>query len=51
MTGLIATFRAACLGTTIPWGQFAASSVCVAVVFVVGCLYFRKAEDEFADII
>jgi homopolymeric O-antigen transport system permease protein len=51
MTGLIATFRAACLGTEIPWGQFAASSACVVAVFVVGCLYFRKAEDEFADII
>jgi lipopolysaccharide transport system permease protein len=51
MTGLISTFRATCLGTEIPWGQFAASSLCVAVVFVVGCLYFRKAEDEFADII
>jgi lipopolysaccharide transport system permease protein len=51
MTGLIATFRAACLGTEIPWGQFALSSACVVVVFVAGCLYFRKAEDEFADII
>jgi lipopolysaccharide transport system permease protein len=51
MTGLIATFRAACLGTEIPWGQFALSSACVVVVFVAGCMYFRKAEDEFADII
>jgi lipopolysaccharide transport system permease protein len=51
MTGLIATFRAACLDLPIPWTQFALSSLFVLVVFVAGCLYFRKAEDEFADII
>jgi homopolymeric O-antigen transport system permease protein len=51
MTGLIATFRATCLNTAIPWGQFAASSAFVVLMFVFGCLYFRKAEDEFADII
>ena len=51
MTGLIATFRAACLGTPIPWGQFALSAGIVTVVFAAGCLYFRKTEDEFADII
>jgi lipopolysaccharide transport system permease protein len=51
MTGLIATFRAACLDLPIPWTQFAFSTLFVLVVFVAGCLYFRKAEDEFADII
>jgi lipopolysaccharide transport system permease protein len=51
MTGLIATFRAACLGTPIPWGSFAVSAAVVVVVFVAGCLYFRKSEDEFADVI
>jgi lipopolysaccharide transport system permease protein len=51
LTGLVATFRAACLGTPIPWMQFGLSAAVVTVVFVVGCLYFRKAEAEFADLI
>lgn len=51
MTGLIATFRAVCLGLPIPWAQFALSAAVVTIVFVAGCLYFRKAESEFADVI
>jgi lipopolysaccharide transport system permease protein len=53
MTGLIAGFRAACLDgpAPFPWGPLAISAVAVVVVFVLGCLYFRKVEDRFADII
>jgi lipopolysaccharide transport system permease protein len=51
LTGLVATFRAACLGTPIPWVQFGLSAGVVTLVFVLGCLYFRKAEAEFADLI
>jgi lipopolysaccharide transport system permease protein len=51
MTGLIAAFRAACLGGPIHWGSFAISTGCVAVMFLIGCLYFRRVEDSFADII
>jgi len=51
MTGLVATFRATCLGTPIPWVQFGLSAGFVTVVFVAGCLYFRKAESDFADLI
>ena len=51
MTGLISAFRAACLGTPIPWMQFGCSAACVIAVFVMGCLYFRVSEDAFADII
>lgn len=51
LTGLVATFRAACLGTPIPWVQFGLSATFVTVVFAVGCLYFRKAESDFADLI
>jgi lipopolysaccharide transport system permease protein len=51
LTGLIASFRAACLGTPIPWAQLGLSAAVVTLVFVAGCLYFRKAEAEFADII
>jgi len=51
MAGLIAAFRASCLGGEIPWGQFATSTAMVVVVFLAGCLYFRKVEDSFADVI
>lgn len=51
MSGLIATFRAACLDMPIPWGQFGISAAAIVVAFIVGCLYFRKAETDFADII
>ncbi len=51
MTGLIGTFRASVLGGAIPWGKLAVSSLCVATVFLIGCLYFRRVEDGFADII
>lgn len=51
MSGLIATFRAAMLGSPVPWGHFAVSAAAVLALFVLGCLYFRKVEDNFADII
>ena len=51
MTGLIGAFRAASLGTPIPWRELGISSACTVLVFVVGCLYFRRVEDGFADII
>jgi lipopolysaccharide transport system permease protein len=51
MTGLIAAFRAACRGGQIPWGQFGLSAAFAAVVFLAGCLHFRRMERSFADII
>ena len=51
MTGLIAAFRAAVLGGAIPWAALLGSSLFSVVLFVAGCLYFRKAEDKFADVI
>jgi lipopolysaccharide transport system permease protein len=51
MTGLIATFRAATLGTAVPWAMLAFSASSVALLFFLGCLYYRKVEDSFADII
>jgi lipopolysaccharide transport system permease protein len=51
MTPLIAAFRAAVLGGPIPWGPLALSSTLVIGGFVLGCLYFRKIEDSFADVI
>jgi lipopolysaccharide transport system permease protein len=51
MTGLIASFRAAALDQPIPWSQFGLSTACAVLMFLIGCLYFRKVEDNFADII
>jgi lipopolysaccharide transport system permease protein len=51
MTSLIASFRAACLGGTIEWVQLGIASACVLLVFVAGCFYFRRVEDNFSDII
>jgi len=51
MTALIASFRAATLGGPIPWGRLAVASAYTAALFLCGCLYFRKVEDRFGDII
>jgi lipopolysaccharide transport system permease protein len=51
LTGLIAAFRAALFGAPIDWWQLSIAGAEVVVVFLVGCLYFRKMEDGFADII
>jgi lipopolysaccharide transport system permease protein len=52
MTGLIAAFRAAALGhEAIDWLAVGISTACAAAMFVIGCLYFRKVEDSFADVI
>lgn len=51
MTHLIAGFRAAVLGQPLPleWIGLAAGAACL--VFLLGCFYFRKVEDRFADVI
>jgi lipopolysaccharide transport system permease protein len=51
MTGLIQAFRASALGGPIPWGNVLISAACSMAVFVGGCLYFRRVEDSFADVI
>lgn len=45
----IASFRACLLGGPIPWEGLAISATAAVALFVLGCLYFRKVEDEFAD--
>ena len=45
----IAAFRASLLGGPIPWDGLAVSAAIAIGLFVLGCLYFRKVEDEFAD--
>jgi lipopolysaccharide transport system permease protein len=51
MTGLIAAFRAACSGTPIDRGQFLISAGVSVVLFLAGCLCFRRMERNFADVI
>jgi lipopolysaccharide transport system permease protein len=51
MTGLIASFRAALLDQEIPWVDLGCSAVMALALFFVGCLYFRRMEDSFADVI
>ena len=45
----IASFRACLLGGEMPWVPLAISAALAVALFVVGCLYFRKVEDDFAD--
>jgi lipopolysaccharide transport system permease protein len=51
MTSLVETFRASCLGRPIPWGSFTIAAGAGFAVFLIGCSYFRRVEDSFADII
>jgi lipopolysaccharide transport system permease protein len=54
MTSLIAAFRASVLGEAggaISWGQVAVAAGLSVLVFLGGCLYFRRVEDSFADVI
>jgi len=51
MTELISAFRAAALGGAIAWDGIGVSCLAMLGTFVVGCLYFRKVEDLFSDII
>jgi lipopolysaccharide transport system permease protein len=51
MTSLISGFRASLLGGEIPWAGLGVATLMAVALFVVGCLYFRKVEDRFADVI
>jgi lipopolysaccharide transport system permease protein len=51
LTALISGFRAATLCGTIPWAEVGISALVSLGLFVLGCLYFRRVESSFADII
>jgi lipopolysaccharide transport system permease protein len=51
LTGLIASFRAVLLDQPVPWNMLAFSTVMAVVFFLIGCFYFRRVEDSFADVI
>lgn len=49
--GLIYNFRQTVLGGALDWYSLAISAAASIVLFVMGCLYFRRVERSFADII
>ncbi len=51
MTSLVAAFRTACLGGRVDWLPVAVASAVCVLVFAAGCLYFRRVESRFADVI
>jgi lipopolysaccharide transport system permease protein len=51
MAALIASFRASILGHPIPWGPLGLAAGLAIASWLVGCLYFRKSEQSFADLI
>jgi lipopolysaccharide transport system permease protein len=54
LSGLIAAFRACVLPTPdnpIDWAGAGIAAALSVLLFVAGCLYFRRVEDSFADVI
>jgi lipopolysaccharide transport system permease protein len=51
MVSVIASFRAAMLGQPIHWDHLIVAAVFSVLAMLAGCLYFRKVEDSFADLI
>ncbi len=52
LTGLIEAFRASMLPTrSVDWALLGQSVGITLIIFIVGAVYFRKTEREFADII
>jgi lipopolysaccharide transport system permease protein len=49
--GLIVNFRQAVLGGPMDFYALAVSAVVSVVLLLVGCLYFRRVERHFADVI
>ena len=49
--GLILNFRNAVMGLPLDWYALSVSAAVGAAGFVVGCLYFRRVERDFADVI
>jgi lipopolysaccharide transport system permease protein len=49
--GLINNFRRALFGEALDWPGLAAAAGLAAAYLVLGCLYFRRVERAFADII
>jgi lipopolysaccharide transport system permease protein len=51
LSPVIAAFRAAVLGGPIDWWPLLLGAAACVAMFLGGCLYFRRVEDGFSDII
>ena len=51
LTPLIGTFRVAIFGGAIAWAPFGTAAILAVGMFLAGCVYFRRVEDVFPDII
>ena len=51
LDALIGAFRAAVLGSEIPWPALGIAGAVVLLLCAGGCAYFRRVEDSFADIV
>ncbi len=51
MHGLVIAFRGALLGLPVSWEAVCASAAAAVGLLAAGCVYFRRVEDAFADVI
>jgi len=51
LSPLVAAFRSAVLGGPIPWIPMTIAAGASLAMFLAGCLYFRRVEDTFSDVI
>lgn len=51
LTDLITAFRAAALNAPFPWTMFLIETASALLIFLGGCMYFKRVEDSFADVI
>jgi ABC-type polysaccharide/polyol phosphate export permease len=51
LNGIIAEFRSSLLGRAVSWRHLLVPGVIILAMFVVGCLFFQRAENSFADTI
>ncbi|HVW35841.1 MAG TPA: hypothetical protein VHB99_01010, partial [Pirellulales bacterium] len=51
LEGLIGFFRAALLGSPLPWSGLIYPAIAAPCLLLLGAFYFRRVEDSFADII
>jgi lipopolysaccharide transport system permease protein len=51
MYGLIGTFRGIVVGEAMNWIDFSSGAAGAVLLFALGCLYYRRVEDRFADLI
>jgi lipopolysaccharide transport system permease protein len=51
LNGIIGEFRSSLLGRVVSWRRLLVPGVIVLAIFAVGCLFFQRAENSFADTI